>query len=106
MIMDKLKNVDRDEVLAMLGLEVRRQPSDYLVPALTVFGAGLLVGAAVGLLFAPRPGRELREDISRRLHEAPAAFAKASQKAVEAGQRAGEAIREGANRTAAAIQAS
>ena len=39
--------------------------------ALGTFGVGLLVGAGVALMLAPKPGRELRGDIRRRLRSAP-----------------------------------
>lgn len=34
--------------------------------SLTAFGTGLLVGVGVALLLAPKSGRELRDDITRR----------------------------------------
>lgn len=37
-----------------------------IVPSFAVFGTGLLIGAGVALLFAPKTGRELRSDIGRR----------------------------------------
>ncbi len=62
-----LKNIDRDDVLGLLGLETRREPTDWIVPTLTAFGVGVLVGAGVGLLLAPKSGRELRDDLRTRL---------------------------------------
>jgi gas vesicle protein len=59
---------------------------------LTLFGTGLLVGSAVGLLFAPRPGKELREDLGRRIQQAPEAFARIPERAAELTQRAGEVV--------------
>lgn len=37
---------------------------DTVLPAVAVFGFGLLVGAGIALLVAPKPGWELREDIA------------------------------------------
>ncbi len=54
-----------DDVLASLGLQTRKTTTDYLLPALGVFGAGLAVGAGVALLLAPKSGRELRGDLGR-----------------------------------------
>ena len=40
-----------------------------LVPSVALFGAGLLVGAGLALLFAPSSGRELREELGERAAE-------------------------------------
>lgn len=63
----KLADVDRDDVLELVGLEERRSTSDKMVPALALFGAGVLVGVGVGLLLAPKPGKQLRSDVKQRL---------------------------------------
>jgi hypothetical protein len=52
-------------VMDALGLEKKRETTDYVLPALGIFGAGLVVGAALGLLFAPKPGAELRHELQR-----------------------------------------
>jgi hypothetical protein len=62
-----LPDVDKDDVLELLGVESRRSTGDKLVPALALFGAGVLVGVGLGLMLAPKPGRELREDLRTRL---------------------------------------
>lgn len=61
------ENISKDEILKSLGLETRRSPTGLVVSALGVFGAGLLVGAGVGLLLAPKSGSELRSDIRGRV---------------------------------------
>jgi hypothetical protein len=57
-----------DEIIRALGLQSRRSGSD-IVPSIALFGAGLLVGAGLALLFAPSSGRELREEIGERAAE-------------------------------------
>lgn len=48
-----------------VGLERHRaSSSDNILPAIGVFAAGLAVGAALGLIFAPKRGEELRDDLS------------------------------------------
>lgn len=47
----------------------RGTSSNDLLPSLALFGAGLLVGAGLALLFAPKTGEELRENLGERLHE-------------------------------------
>jgi hypothetical protein len=52
-----------DKALAAIGLQPRRSAADYLLPALGLFSVGMLVGAGLGLLLAPKRGRELRGDL-------------------------------------------
>ncbi len=62
-----ITDITTDDVLAALGLQTRRTAGDYLLPALGIFGVGLLVGAGIGLLFAPKPGAEIRHQIGSRI---------------------------------------
>jgi hypothetical protein len=66
-----LRKLDKDDILDMLGLETKSSTGAWLAGALGTFGVGLLVGAGIGLMLAPKPGRELREDIRERLRRAP-----------------------------------
>jgi YtxH-like protein len=62
--MDKMKEyLDKDAIVSKLGFEPRPSTGERLVSALGLFGVGVLVGAGVALLLAPKSGRELREDI-------------------------------------------
>jgi hypothetical protein len=70
MNLKNLREIDKDELLNMIGLQTKRSPGDWLVSSLAIFGVGVLVGAGVGLLLAPKPGRELREDLRSRLQGA------------------------------------
>jgi len=63
----ELKNLDKDDILAALGLQTKRTVTEMIVPVLGLFSAGLLVGVGVGLLVAPRSGRELREDLGKQV---------------------------------------
>jgi hypothetical protein len=72
-----LKRMDRDDLLELVGLQTRREPTDWLLPALGIFGAGLVVGAGLGLLLAPKAGRELREDLRHRVQSGAEAVARA-----------------------------
>lgn len=64
-----LKQIDRDDLLEMVGLERRRSAADWVLPAVGFFGLGMLVGAGLGLMLAPKPGAQLREDLRRRLQQ-------------------------------------
>ena len=66
-----LRKLDKDDILDMLGLETKSSTGAWLAGALGTFGVGLLVGAGIGLMLAPKTGRELREDIRERLRRAP-----------------------------------
>jgi hypothetical protein len=62
-----LPDIDRDDILDAIGLEGRRSATEKMVPALAIFGAGVLLGVGLGLMLAPKPGRELRDDVRARL---------------------------------------
>ncbi|MGZ3461468.1 MAG: hypothetical protein ACXU86_23500, partial [Archangium sp.] len=62
-----LKKMDKDDLLNLLGLESKKGPTDWMLPALGAFSVGLLVGAGLGLLMAPKPGVELRNDLRNRM---------------------------------------
>jgi hypothetical protein len=58
-----LKDMDKDDLLGLLGLETRSTPVWQWVSA---FAMGLLVGAGVALYFAPRTA-ELRAKIKSKI---------------------------------------
>ena len=43
--------------------------SNVLIYMLAGVGLGAIIGAAAGLLFAPKPGNELRDELNDRLKE-------------------------------------
>jgi gas vesicle protein len=55
--------MDKDDFLGMIGLQTKHSFTRELLGSLGTFGIGLLVGAGVALLLAPKPGRDLRQDI-------------------------------------------
>ena len=62
-----LRHLDKDDLLGMVGLETKHSMAADVGMALGTFGVGLLVGAGIALLLAPKPGAELREDIREKL---------------------------------------
>ena len=62
-----LRNLDKEDVLGLIGLESKQSTGAYLAGTLGTFGVGLLVGAGIALLLAPKPGAELRDDIREKL---------------------------------------
>ncbi|MEP6651782.1 MAG: YtxH domain-containing protein [Myxococcales bacterium] len=61
-----LRGLSKADVLAAIGLASKRSASEKILGSLSIFGVGLLVGAAAALLLAPKPGTELREDLGQR----------------------------------------
>ncbi len=61
------RNVDK--VLEQVGLQQRQSTRDVVLPALGIFGAGIAVGATLGMLFAPKRGDELRTDLRQNLED-------------------------------------
>jgi len=64
-IKETLGRLNKDELLAAMGLETRKSVMDYLWPAASLLAVGVVVGAGLGLVFAPKSGRELRADIGK-----------------------------------------
>jgi gas vesicle protein len=65
--LNTLKKMDKDDLLNLIGLETRRDTTEQFLPVLGAFAAGILVGAGLGLLLAPKPGNQLRDDLKQRL---------------------------------------
>ena len=58
-----LQDIDRDDVLEALGLQERRSGFATTLGTLGIFALGCLVGAGIGLAFAPKSGDELRNEL-------------------------------------------
>lgn len=55
----------RDKLVRALG---GRAPSDdYMMSTFGIFAAGIVLGAGLALLFAPKPGSEIREAIGEKV---------------------------------------
>ena len=61
----------RESLINAIGLATRRSTSSDLASAIGIFAAGLLVGAGLALLFAPKTGEQLRRDLGDRLAPMP-----------------------------------
>jgi hypothetical protein len=69
MHMQDLKDIaklDADSLLGALGLQ-RSGVQSWIGPAAGGLAVGLVVGAAMAVLFAPSSGRDLRGELGRRL---------------------------------------
>lgn len=65
-----LSNFDRDDVLESLGLERKHSTVETVMPALAIFGAGVLVGVGLGMILAPRAGSEIRGELQSQFKRA------------------------------------
>ena len=68
-----LRNTSGDDVLEALGLTRTRNISgleNAALPMLGMLSLGALVGFGIGLLVAPKPGTELRQQVRSQLHDA------------------------------------
>jgi gas vesicle protein len=70
MNLDDLRDLDRNDVLAWLGLQRKQSTAASIIGSLSLFAGGLAVGAVAALLLAPKPGTDLREDLKTRLRRA------------------------------------
>jgi hypothetical protein len=78
-----------EEIIRAIGLQAQRNShASDMVPSVALFGAGLLVGAGLALLFAPSSGRELREELSERAADLRERAAAAIESTGEPGDRA------------------
>jgi hypothetical protein len=55
----------RADVLRALG----GKPADDMMSSFGIFAAGIVLGAGLAVLFAPRPGSEIREAIGEKIGE-------------------------------------
>jgi hypothetical protein len=57
------RSIDKDDILERFGLEERTPVGDFF-SGLGLFAVGVLVGAGLGILFAPKPGVETRSRVT------------------------------------------
>jgi hypothetical protein len=65
-----IKNLDKDQILELLGLESERSTTSSIVWTLGLVAIGAIAGAGIALLLAPQSGRELRETVGRKFKNA------------------------------------
>lgn len=66
MKLSDIKNLEKNDVLRLLGVETESSSMESVGSTLALFGLGALVGAAIGLLLAPKSGNQLRADLRER----------------------------------------
>lgn len=63
-----VKDFSKDRLLEALGLAERRSGFALFMGTLGTFALGALLGAGVGLLSAPKAGRELRSKLRKQFN--------------------------------------
>lgn len=74
-----------------------------LLYLLAGIGLGVLIGAVIGLLFAPKSGEEIRGDLGRRLHDLTEKMSELSHQLSERVSEAGRNLRERISRKATEV---
>ena len=69
MKLSDIRDLNKADVLAAIGLASKPTTSERLLGTLSIFGVGLLVGAGAALLLAPKSGQDLREDMGDRFRK-------------------------------------
>ena len=59
----------KEDVASAIGLEARSSATGDMLTAFGIFGTGMILGAGLALLFAPKAGHEIRHDIAERVGE-------------------------------------
>jgi hypothetical protein len=62
-----LQDMDKDDVLEAIGLEERSSGWSTALGTMGIFALGCLVGAGIGLAFAPKSGEEFRNELGDRM---------------------------------------
>jgi len=62
-----LQDIDKDDILEALGLEERSSGWGTALGTVGIFALGCLVGAGIGLAFAPKSGEEFRNELGERM---------------------------------------
>jgi hypothetical protein len=61
-----IKELNREKILGMVGLEVAASATAKILGIAALIGLGALVGASAAVLWTPKTGKELRREIRRR----------------------------------------
>ena len=59
----RFRNLDTDDFLRSVGLQTRRSVALAVLSNVGLFASGLLLGAGLGMAFAPRRGEQIRREM-------------------------------------------
>jgi gas vesicle protein len=66
-----ITDLEANDLLAAVGLASRKSATSQILSAVGIFASGVLLGGITALLFAPKTGRGLREDLGNRIRSVP-----------------------------------
>jgi hypothetical protein len=69
MKLSSLTDMSKEDILSALGLQSKQTATSWAMGTLGLFGMGMLVGAGIALILAPKPGVELRREIGDRIKQ-------------------------------------
>jgi gas vesicle protein len=78
-----LTDFDRDDVLGALGLQSKSSTTSWVLGTLGLFGLGMVIGAGVALMLAPKPGAELRRELEDRIRNVRDRIGNGQQQALD-----------------------
>jgi hypothetical protein len=59
----------KEDIVNAVGLETRPSATGEILAAFGIFGTGMILGAGLALLLAPKAGYETRHDIAEKVGE-------------------------------------
>lgn len=59
----------KQDLAHTIGLETRTSAAGDMLTAFGIFGTGMILGAGLALLFAPKTGHEIRHEIAEKVGE-------------------------------------
>ena len=71
-----ITDLEGKDLLAAVELASRQRATSQILSTVGVFASGVLLGGITALLFAPKTGRGLREDLGNRIRSVPDALRK------------------------------
>ena len=59
----------KEDIASAVGLQPRASTTGDMLTSFAIFGTGMILGAGLALLFAPKAGPEIRHDIAEKVGE-------------------------------------
>ncbi|MFW6369488.1 MAG: YtxH domain-containing protein [Myxococcota bacterium] len=83
-----LRNMSAKDLLDSIGLQTRQSTMRTVASSMGLFAAGLLLGAGIGMAFAPRRGEQMRRELRERAETMKSKMGRYREKAAEVAEEA------------------